>query len=239
MLPIAVLCGGRGTRLRAVTHDAQPKAMVEVGGRPFIDWKLLELRRLGFSEVVLLTGFLGDEIRAHVGDGSSFGLAVHVVDDGAEPLGTGGAVLAAGAVLPDRFWITYGDTLLDVPAAEVEERFAAHDWSAIMSVLHNRGEIEASNALVAGDRVLAYGKDPRPHGAEHIDYGMLIVQRRLFEPIPSSRAFDLADVLTQAASRDDLGAFEVDRRFYEMGTPDSLAEVLEFVVRSAAPTESS
>ncbi len=63
-----VLAGGLATRMRPRTLTV-PKAMLEVAGRPFVDWQLERLARCGVTNVVMCVAFLGDQIREHVGDG--------------------------------------------------------------------------------------------------------------------------------------------------------------------------
>src|SRR5690348_1894505 len=95
-----------------------PKALLPVAGAPFIDAKLHQLAQLGAHEVVLLTGHGAARIAEYVGDGRRWGLAARHVVDGDVLLGTGGAVRRALDVLGDPFWVTFGDTLVWVPAAE-------------------------------------------------------------------------------------------------------------------------
>jgi NDP-sugar pyrophosphorylase family protein len=227
MLPVAVLCGGRGTRLRGITGDRVPKALVPVAGHPFIEWKLENLAAAGFRDVVLLVGHLGDQIRAHVGDGRGLGVSVRYHDDRDGPLGTGGALRSALSMLPPAFWVTYGDSLLDFDAAAAERRFESSPWLGLMTVL--RDPAHPSNTLVAGELVVAYGKDPAPVGAEHIDYGMLILTRDAFATASGASAFDLERVIQPLAERRMLGAFAVDRAFHDIGTEEALRETERFV----------
>src|SRR6266545_2288700 len=83
-----VLCGGVGTRLRVVTDG--PKAMVSVGGRPFLEFLLRQLRRSGVERVILAVGFQSNVIRNHFGE-EAFGLHL-VYSPEVTPLGTGGAL---------------------------------------------------------------------------------------------------------------------------------------------------
>ena len=68
-LPIAILAGGLATRLRPLTERI-PKALVEVSGRPFVDWQLALLAKAGAKRVVFCVGHLGEMIEDHLGNGS-------------------------------------------------------------------------------------------------------------------------------------------------------------------------
>lgn len=218
---VVVLAGGRGTRLAAVTGADLPKALVPVAGRPFIDWKLDELQEAGATEVVVLVGHHGDAVTEHLATRPRPGLAVVTRDDGPLPLGTGGAVRAVLDQLPRQFWVTYGDSLLTVDLERAERMLAESAAPALMTVWHNRGELGPSNALVRDDHVVAYSKDPPPPGAEHIDYGMLLLDAAVFAGAPPG-AFDLAGLLAGLATTGALAACSVDEPFHEIGTPDAL-----------------
>jgi NDP-sugar pyrophosphorylase family protein len=62
--------------------EAIPKALIPVLGRPFADWQLELLASQGVECVTISIGYRGDLLRAHVGDGSRFGLKVKWVEDG-------------------------------------------------------------------------------------------------------------------------------------------------------------
>ena len=70
-----ILAGGRGERLLPLTLH-RPKAMVEFGGRPFIEYLIEMLREQGFERVLLLLGYLAEPIVEHVGDGRRFGMDI-------------------------------------------------------------------------------------------------------------------------------------------------------------------
>lgn len=229
MLPVVILAGGRGTRLASVTGDATPKAMVRVAGRPFIDHKLDDLAARGVRDVVLLVGHRGEILSQHVGDGSHYGLRVRSLADGRALRGTAGAIVAARSLLPDAFWVTYGDTLLDVDLSTAEARFREHGRPALMTVLRNRDRFEPSNVVVRSDAVLAYAKDPRPVGAEFIDYGMLAFERAVFDGWAGDATIDLAEVLGELVARGAVTAFEVTERFHDIGTVDALRETERYL----------
>lgn len=227
MLPVVVLAGGLGTRLRDITGDDLPKALVPVDGRPFIDYKLTGLAHHGVTDVLLLVGSHGEQLREHVGDGSRYGTRVRAIDDGPNLRGTGGAIRSALPELPDAFWITYADTYLEVDVAGAEQRFRDADALGLMTVLHNRDRWEPSNAVVEDGFVVAYGKMPEGR-AEHIDYGMVALRRDAFRDAPRDAAFDLGVIFNELAAAHQLIAFEVTQRFHDIGTPAALTETEEF-----------
>ncbi|MGH2718368.1 MAG: NTP transferase domain-containing protein [Actinomycetota bacterium] len=218
MLPVAILAGGRGTRMAGVTGPTLPKAMLPIAGRPFIDYKLEELARQGVELVYLLVGHGAQAIADHVGDGLPRGLAVRLVPDGEALLGTGGAILRALPELGPAFWVTFGDNLLSVPIGAAEQAFAAAGRPGLMTVLRNCDQWDASNVAVQGDLVTEYGKGAPPGSYEFIDYGMSILTPEAFVGFKSKEIFDLNAVIQELIVRRELTAFEVYERFYEIGS---------------------
>ncbi len=220
-----ILAGGRGTRLWPLTEDL-PKALVDVSGRPFLEYQLELLRTGGVSEIVLCVGYLGSLVERMIGDGSRLGLSIQYSFDGPEPLGTAGAVRKALPLLGESFLVTYGDTLLAVDHLAVARAHTSSGLRALMTVLENENNYAPSNALIDGRLVVAYGKTPLPQNARWIDYGLLVFERAAIE---LSTDADLEPVLTRLADERQLAAFEVDERFYEIGDEAGLAETIEFV----------
>jgi NDP-sugar pyrophosphorylase family protein len=220
-----ILAGGRGTRLGPLTEDL-PKALVEIAGRPFLEYQLELLRIGGVSEIVLCVGYLGSVVERTIGDGSRLGLSIRYAHDGPEPLGTAGAVRNALPLLGERFLVTYGDTLLTVDYSAVARAHASSGLPALMTVLENENRFAPSNAVVEGGLVVAYVKTPTPQNARWIDYGLLGFDRAVIE---RSTDADLEPVLARLAGERQLAAYEVDERFYEIGDEAGLAKTTEFV----------
>jgi N-acetyl-alpha-D-muramate 1-phosphate uridylyltransferase len=213
-----LLAGGLGTRVQDLTRDIIPKALLRVGGRPFLDWKIEELVEQGIEEIVILTGHLGSLIFDWVGDGSRFGARVRCVSDGPQLLGTGGAICAELSGLPDAFWVTYGDTLLEAPMEAIEGSFDRDRLDGMMTVIENCDRWEPSNASIHEGLVLAYGKGSPKGTHRYLDYGLLILTHEAFAGFQAGKVFDLADVLESVMSRRRLGAFLVDAPFRSIGT---------------------
>jgi NDP-sugar pyrophosphorylase family protein len=229
-LPIVILAGGLATRMGPRTKTI-PKALLPVNGRPFADIQLAWLSSLGVSDVVYSIGHLGDEVREHLGTGGSFGLRIHYVSDGDRRLGTAGAlrqVIDDGAV-PASFGVINGDSFLTLDLTAIESAFAESGCPALMTVMRNRDRWDASNAVYSQGRVVAYDKS-RPDRwrdrMEWIDYGFSLLTRgAVTEYVASGEVADLSDVMRGLSLSGRLAGFEVADRFYEIGSPQGLADL--------------
>ena len=228
-----ILAGGLGTRMQPESETVA-KVLIEVGGRPFADHQLSWLAGHGVRRVVYSIGYLGAQVRDFVGDGGRWGLKAAYVDEGERLLGTGGAVrLALGeGALDDGFLVMYGDSYLNL---DVGALWAASDEGAapVMSVLRNEGRWDASNASFDAGMVTRFEKgldDPAAEGLDYIDYGMSVLTRAVVEShIPSAQVYDLGDMCGRLAEAGMLRGFEVLERFYEIGSPEGLAELEAFL----------
>src|SRR2546425_6803566 len=108
LMPAVILAGGLATRLRPLTENI-PKALIDVGGRPFLWHQLQLLKRHGIRRAVLALGYLGESIQERFGNGSELGISLEYSFDGPLLLGTGGAIRKALPLLPERFFVLYGD----------------------------------------------------------------------------------------------------------------------------------
>ena len=221
--PVAILAGGLATRMRPHTETIA-KAMLEVAGEPFIAHQLRLLKREGVSSVVLCLGYLGEQVVEFVGDGSRFGLEIKASFDGPVLLGTGGALRRALPLLGESFFVLYGDSYLDIPMRAVWDRFRASGLPALMTVYRNEGRWDTSNTVYDGARIAYYSKKDRRPDMAYIDFGLGLLSARLFEDWPARQGFDLADLYTGLAASDRLAGWESRRRFYEIGTPEGLAD---------------
>jgi D,D-heptose 1,7-bisphosphate phosphatase len=106
------LVGGFGTRLGKLTQST-PKPLIEVNGGPFLDILVLEAARHGFDDILLLSGYLGDQMIARYHDKKVHSANVRVLVEPA-PLGTAGALKFAAPQLADAFLLANGDTFFDI-----------------------------------------------------------------------------------------------------------------------------
>lgn len=228
---VCILAGGLGTRLGERSR-AVPKAMVDVAGEPFVFHQLRLLARQGFERVVLCVGHLGDQIERAVG-ARCFGMDVVHSYDGPELDGTLGAIRRAATLLGSRFLVLYGDTYLRVNFRAFDRAWVRSGLAGGMTVLHNRSNWDRSNVAFSEGRVLRYEKGSLDLSLEWIDYGLSALTAEALALVAAEER-DLSSLQRVLAARGELFGFEVTDRFYEIGTPDSLAETEAFLASGSA-----
>jgi len=124
--------------------------------------------------------------------------------------------------------VLYGDTYLRIDYAAAAEAWAQSGLPAMMTVLRNEGRWDTSNATFDGERVTAYDKASPTPEMHWIDYGLGGLEREALGLV-GPEVGDLADLYRGASLRGELFGFEASERFYEIGTPESLAEADAFL----------
>jgi NDP-sugar pyrophosphorylase family protein len=227
--PVCILAGGLGSRLGETVRDT-PKPLLEVAGRPFLDWQLELLARYGVTRAVLCVGYLGERIEAALGE-RRHGIELVYRYDPPQLAGTAGAIRGALDALGDAFLVLYGDTYLRVDYRAAWDAFAASGLEGLWCVLRNEGRWDTSNIVLSADerRVALYDKRPehRVDAMRWIDYGVGALRAGALTERPG--VDDLSALQQALAAEGQLGAYVATERFYEIGTPAALAETDEFL----------
>jgi MurNAc alpha-1-phosphate uridylyltransferase len=226
--PTCILAGGLGTRLGSVVADT-PKPLLEVAGQPFLIHQLRLLARHGARRAVLCVGYLGEQIEERIG-AERFGIEIAYSHDGPVPIGTLGAIRQAAPLLGERFLVLYGDTYLRIDYGAAARAWIASTRSAMMTVLRNGGRWDTSNVSFDGTSVVAYEKDAPDPSMEWIDYGLGGLTAGALGRA-GAEVSDLSELYRLLARGGELFGFAATERFYEIGTPEALADTAAFLDR--------
>jgi N-acetyl-alpha-D-muramate 1-phosphate uridylyltransferase len=230
-MQIVVLAGGLATRMRPDTEQV-PKSLLQVNGRPFVDWQLDRFAASGARSVMMCVGHLGEQIETHVKRALDRGLVVGYSYDGTELVGTGGALRRAFARLEDEFVLTYGDSYLPFDYAAPLHDLRAHPEAlATMSVYKNHGELGASNVALDGDWVAKYEKGAADPELDYIDYGAIALRRTALDGIEDGAVWGIEALFRKLARKRQLRAFVAPERFYEVGSPEGKRELERHLAR--------
>jgi glucose-1-phosphate cytidylyltransferase len=195
--PVAILCGGRGTRLQEHTQ-AIPKPLVEIGGMPIV-WHVIQLYAVqGFRRFLLATGYRGELIEEFVAAHEwPPEVSVECVDTGLDtPTGGRIKLLERYLAAADVFCATYGDGLADVDLGALMSFHAEHGALASMTVV--RPELQFGVTELAEDgRVLGFHEKPR---SEHwINGGFFCFDRACLDYLETDSVLERAPLERLAA----------------------------------------
>lgn len=234
-----ILAGGEGTRLRPLTSTV-PKPVVDLVDRPFISYMIEWLRGHGVDDVILACGFMADGVRAVLGDGSRFGVRLRYVEE-PEPLGTGGALKYAEALLEERFFMLNGDVLTDM---DLTAQLRQHEQTGARVTL----------ALIGVDDPSAYGLVRRredrsvsqfvekPSSKEidthHVNAGAYIIEREvLSEMAAAGTRISIERELFPALVGRGLYGYSASGYWMDIGTPERYLQATFEILEGDVDTE--
>lgn len=225
---IVILAGGLATRLRPKTLKI-PKSMLEVAGEPFISHQLKLLKKNGIDNCVLCVGFLSEQIKDYIGDGSSLNIKVRYSDDGEKLLKTGGAIKKALPLLSNEFFVLYGDSYLDIDYQAVYKAYKNSGKPALMTVYKNEGNFDSSNIIFENGVINKYSKTDKSLQMKYIDYGLAILNKKVFDTVPQNQPYDLAQLYEILIDAGKMEGYEITKRFYEIGSEQGIKETEQYI----------
>ena len=221
-MQVTILAGGLATRLGELTRN-RAKSMLKIQGKPFLEYQLDILRRGGIESIVLCIGHMGQQIEKHFGNGSRYGVSIqYSLED--KPLGTAGALKNAEVLLNDTFFTMYGDSYLFLNFPAAMRYFKSQNKPALMSVYKNYDRYDRSNTDIEGNLVKRFSKKEETKDMVYIEYGANIIKKEILRLVPQNQFYSLDDLFVRLIQMEELLAFEVKERFYEVGSPQGLKE---------------
>jgi glucose-1-phosphate cytidylyltransferase len=191
---VAILCGGRGTRLQEHTH-AIPKALVEIGGRPIL-WHVMSLyASQGFEDFVLCTGYLGEQVAAFVDEHAPPGARVACVDTGLDTP-TGGRIAKVAERLRGTFCVTYADGVADLDLRALLAFHRDHGALATMTVV--RPDLQFGVTELSGDGIVT-GFREKPRSEHWINGGFFCMEPGVLDRLDEDSVLERAPLESLAA----------------------------------------
>ena len=213
-----VLAGGVGSRLRPYTM-VLPKPLMPVGERPILEIVLQQLRRRGFSRVILAVNHRDALIRAVIGDGGDYGLEVTYSKEN-QPLGTVGPLHLIADRLPESFLVMNGDLLTDLDYHEFLEAHRVSGRCITVGVVRREQTIDFGVIeLGADDRAVGFREKPTLE--LWVSMGVYAMGRRILEYVPWQEPFGFDDLMRTLLEREvPIGVRAHDGQWHDIGRPD-------------------
>ena len=179
-----ILAGGRGTRLRPLT-DVRPKAMIEMHGKPFLEYLVEMLRDQGFERILMLLGYLPEVVQNHFGDGRRWGVTIEYSVTAVEN-DTGRRVKLAAPQIDECFLLMYCDNYWPMQMGKMWERFIrGAKVPAMITVYRNMdGYTKNSLAVDSEGYVTVYDKTCTSPDLQGVEISYVILMKSVLELLP-------------------------------------------------------
>jgi histidinol-phosphate phosphatase family protein len=235
-----MVAGGRGTRMRPLTDD-RPKPMVEVNGRPFLEYLVDQLREQGFDRLLLLLGYRAEAIQDHFGDGGRWGVEIEYSVTAPDDL-TASRVRMADDRLDERFLFMYCDNYWPMRFDRMWARYLEFGAPGMITVYTNKDGLSRDSVIVGDDGfVQVFDRSRTTPGLSGIEIGYALLEREaVLELLPVREELPEGDLLFEEAvypplaERGELAAFLSDHRYYSVGSVDRLPLTEAFLARRPA-----
>jgi len=222
-IPAVLLVGGLGTRLQPLLPST-PKPLAPVGGRPFLELLVLQLRSQGIHRLVLCTGHGAEQVEEKLGDGRKWDIQIEYSRE-SRPLGTAGALKLAERLLLQvpEFLVMNGDSFLEFDFRQFLRFHRGHQGLASMAV---RKVSDASRygtvQLDASQRVVGFCEKQDTGAPGLVNGGVYLFTCGVLPYLPEGPASLENDVFPRLL---EYGVYAAEQEgiFIDIGTPEDYA----------------
>ncbi len=227
-----IMAGGKGTRLVSVTKDEIPKPMALIAGKPLLLWQLEELRRNGVTDILIITGHLGQKIESYFQNGAAFGVRISYIRE-KEPLGTAGAFYYLRSRLAGQhFLLVFGDICFTADLGAMERFHLAHKAKATLFV-HPNSHPQDSDLVVLDEnqqvvQIVSKHRDKNQAYENCVNAGIYILDSSLCAYVCKAEKTDLEkDILMPLIESRQGGVFGYWSLEYakDAGTAERIAQI--------------
>ena len=213
-----IIAGGRGTRLKPFT-DTAPKPMYPIGGVPFVEHLIKQVRSFGIKKVVMLLGYLPNIIMDYLGDGSSFDVSIQY-DVTPENYETGDRILHAKDLLEDEFLFMYCDNYCPIQFSRLLNDHIVSRSLIQISAYKNADMYTRNNLLIDRNsgRVVCYDKARKRNDTGGVDIGYAIINKHVLTFLDNNGRNFEALVYPKLVEMGRLYATVTEHRYYSVGS---------------------
>jgi len=211
-----VMAGGKGTRLRSITHNELPKPMVKVAGRPILERIVLNLVSHGFRRVFLSVNHLAEMIEDHFGDGRDFGCRIDYLRED-EPLGTGGALSLLPEPPAHPLLVMNGDLIVQANFGRMLSFHQEQGYYAMVGAKTYSHQVPFGCLERAGSQLR--GIEEKPLLNKLINAGIYTISPDAWRDVPTA-FFPIVELFHGALERGlPCGVFDIEDEWSDIGQP--------------------
>lgn len=222
---IAVIqAGGKGTRLRELTNDKIPKPLLEMNGKPMLEWQVENLIRYGIKEIVIIVGHLGEKIQEYFGNGDKWEIKITYIKE-EKPLGSAGALYFLKNRKRKNYLFIFGDVMFDINWNRFISFHEKKGGLATLLVHPNSHPYDSDIVIMDdGNKVISFqykSDDRKDYYDNCVNSGLYILESEILDVFQEEKFLDLEkDVLLKLMSEGRVYGYKTSEYVKDAGTPE-------------------
>lgn len=221
-----ILAGGLGTRLKPYTND-NPKPMIPINGKPFLQYLIEQIASWGITDVVLLLGYKANKIIDYFGDGDSLSVNIQYCVTPVE-YDTGKRLMSAFELLQNEFILLYCDNYCPIDYKVAEKQFRDSDNTIQITAYTNRDVYTKNNIKASDNKVEKYDKKRNEEGLNAVDIGYAFIKKEAVKLLSEENVNFEAEVYPMLVADNKMGVFLTEHRYYSIGSWERIDLTKEF-----------
>lgn len=221
-----ILAGGLGMRLRPMTNHT-PKPMILFLGKPFLEHLIELLKANGIQEVILLVGYLHEQIEEYFGNGEKYGISIMYSYSPVEA-DTGIRIRNAYPLMDQMFLLLYGDNYWPLRLDVLAEYYKSMGRKALVTVYHNRDGATKNNIQVEHGLIKTYDRTRKKKHLNGVDIGFFILDKQVLDPLPAGNFSFEEVIMSRLIVQNELAGFVTEHKYYGLSTPDRIPAIQEY-----------
>jgi len=218
-----IMAGGFGKRLHPLTEEV-PKPMLSVGGRPLMERIVEQLRKAGIQQINITTHYKPENIAAHFGDGSNFGVKLNYVTED-RPLGTAGALGLMEK--PDKLLLVINGDILT--RMNFRAMLAYHrEHKADLTVAVRKYDLKVPYGVIESDGAFVRELAEKPSHSFFVNAGIYLLEPSVYHYVPNGQRFDMTDLIQRLLEEQrPVASFPIVEYWLDIGQPEDYERAQE------------
>jgi len=212
-MQIFILNGGTGSRVRKFSKK-KPKCLIMFNKKPFLYYQLNLLKKSGFKDIILCLGYKSDQIVKYLKNSNPISKNIKFIKE-KKKLDTGGALVNSKKLMNKYFFVTFGDSYLNINYKKILKFFNKKNYSGLITVIRSeKVPYHQPNILIAKNKLKSYKKGI---SSNFIDYGLMIFKKQVFESY-SLKKIPLKNIIKKLIKNQDICFVKINKKFNEIGS---------------------
>lgn len=226
-----IQAGGKGTRVSSLTGDIIPKPMLEIDGYPILYHQIMNLKKSGIKDILIIVGHLGHVIKEYFQDGTKFDINIdYYEEDPLEPLGTAGALYYLKDRIQDDYIFLLADVFIDIDFNRMI-KYHQEKNAGITLFTHPNSHPYDSDLVVCDDNNLVKGFDSKNNNRNYdykniVNAGIMIFSKDTLDLIKEPKKYNYEkDIVVPFIEKGKVYSYLSSEYAKDMGTPERYERV--------------